>query len=97
MIWNGKRYKGVQVYVGRQTGECPGEYVVVYKCNGVRHSYGEVHYDAVVSMMVGEKFPDSTSSISTAYLHSHYYEVSQRKIPAADQIKLAKWVEEDDA
>lgn len=89
MIWNGKRYEGVHVYVGRQNGECPGEYVVVYKCNGANHSYGEVHWDAYVGMMYGQKFPNTMSSIHAAYLERNYREVSQRKIPAEDQEILA--------
>ena len=94
MIWDKKRYAGVQVYVGRKDSEFPGEYIVVYKCNGARRSYGEMHYDAAVGMMYGDIIPNCMSSVAAGLLGTAYREVSQRRIPEKVQRKLEKWVTE---
>lgn len=90
MIWGGKRYAGVQVYVGKQKGRFPGEYIVVYFCNG----YSSGGYDAAVSLMEGQKFPSVSSTVSFRCLQEDYRPLSYRKIPVADRGKLAKWVME---
>lgn len=94
MIWNGKRYAGIEVHVGRKDGECSGEYIVVYKCSGVFHKYGEAHYEAATALMLGERFPAIISSVHAAYLHENYRPLSQRKIPQEDQAELDCWIED---
>lgn len=96
MIWNGKRYKGVQVYVGKQSGDFAGEYIVVYKCNGItRKLGGGVYYDAACGLRKGDIIPNVMSTIWSELLVTDYREVSQRKIPEDIQRKLDKWVNDD--
>jgi hypothetical protein len=88
MIWDKKRYKGVQVYVGKQKGDFAGEYIVVYKCNG---SYAG-NYDAQVGLKKGDIIPNVGGSVSAGCLYFDYREVSQRKIPEHIQKRLASMV-----
>jgi hypothetical protein len=88
MIWDKKRYAGVQVYVGKQKGDFAGEYIVVYKCNG---SYAG-NYDAQVGLQKGNIIPNIGGTVHAVCLSESYREVSQRKIPEHIQKRLASMV-----
>lgn len=89
MIWGGKRYRGTRVYIGKQRGDFPGEYIVVYWQNGAN---GSGCLDAVGGIMEGDKYPHVSCTVSIECLSHEYRPLSYKQIPAEDRMKLAKWV-----
>lgn len=93
MIWEGKRHKGVEVYIGRRGSDYAGEYIVTYPCNGYS-STGSV--DAYVGVFQGDRIPTGTGSVSFHCLRDSYRKVSYRQIPEADRAQLRKFVVDEE-
>ena len=88
MIWNGKRAAGVQVYVGKQSGLCKGEYAVIYFCNGSRGGL----VDGVSGLREGDIWPAIGGSFSLDYLKENYRRISYRQLSEEARGELGRFV-----